>query len=124
MPLAWNTFECVYAAVVELDAGADDEIPHRARNDRFAGSCLRHDAGGEIDREAADVSASQFDLPRMESGSNLDAERADLSGDPSCASDRARPTVERRDDAAPGRRPASSGRHCHPFTVDDSLALR
>ena len=64
------------AAVVEREAGADDEVLDRARDEDLAGAGERCDACGDVDREAGDVVALDLDLSDVEAGTDLQSELA------------------------------------------------
>ena len=67
--------ERVAAAILEDEAGAGNEIAHRARYDDLAAVCRLGDAGGNVHGDTGDVIAAQFDLASMQAAAQLDAER-------------------------------------------------
>ena len=67
------------------------------------GSANDSDAGGDVDRDTGDVVASKLDLTGMDTAADLHAELAGRVADGARARDRARRTVERRDEAVAGR---------------------
>src|SRR6516162_4375846 len=66
--------ERVAAAILEDEAGAGDEIAHRARYDDLAAVCRLGDTGGNVHGDTGDVIAAQFDLASMQAAAQLDAE--------------------------------------------------
>ena len=61
-PLAGGALQGVRAAVVELEAGADDQLAHGAGDEQLAGVGQGADPGADVDRHPADVVADQLDL--------------------------------------------------------------
>src|SRR5262245_37288562 len=51
-PSLWHAFELVNAAILEADFRLRHQILDRARDQDFAGTCLRGDAGADVKREA------------------------------------------------------------------------
>ena len=74
-PRARHTFEVVAAALVELDARSDHEIPHDARDQDLAWRGAGIDARCDVHRQAAKVIAAHFALAGVQTGTELDAER-------------------------------------------------
>jgi hypothetical protein len=64
-----NALELRSAPVLELDAGAGDEIPHRLRDEDVARPCLTRDPRADRDRESGDLAvdelASERPVPRL-----------------------------------------------------------
>jgi hypothetical protein len=54
-PRFGDALELMFAAVLELESGTGHEIFDRARDQHFAGSGERRDAGADRDRDASDL---------------------------------------------------------------------
>src|SRR5207253_2121086 len=82
---------------------ADDEVAHRAGHEHLAGCRARDHARGDMHGHAADVWADHLALAGMHAGAHIDAWRAEVLPDRTCAADSARRTVERRQEAVAER---------------------
>jgi hypothetical protein len=89
----------VGSAIVEVEAGSDNQILDRARDKDLAGSGLRSDPGCDVDREAGDVIGEDFDLTDVEPGADLQPELLDLVADSGRAADRPGRAVERGEES-------------------------
>ena len=99
VPLAGDALELVLAAIVELEAGADDEVLDRARDEDLAGAGERRDPCADVDREAGDVVRLDLDLADVEPGPDLEPELGDLVADRRGTADRPGRAVEGGQDA-------------------------
>src|SRR5512132_4289452 len=100
-PGARHALELVFPAFGEHDARAGDEVGHRAGDQHLVGARERRHAGADVDRDAAYVLAGDLHLTRVQAGSDLQPEVADTFARRDRAPDRARGTVERREEAVP-----------------------
>ena len=82
---------------------------------------MRHggDAGAGMHGDAMRLSARQLDFPRVQSGPDLEAERAHRVADAAGAADRASRSVERREEAITGRVDLAPT-ECAQLTTHDS----
>src|SRR6516164_782951 len=99
MHTSGQTTQRVPAAVREAEAGAGDEIAHRARHQRLARRSHRDDAGRGVNGDATDIVFGQLDLAGMQSGAHRDAQGLDGAGDRCRATHSPRRAVERREEA-------------------------
>ena len=80
--------------ILELDAGARDEVCDGPRHEYLRRAGDRGDAGTEMDCDSADVLAAQFDLSGVNPGADFDPEGSDSVPDCAGAIDRAGGPVE------------------------------
>src|SRR3954468_19763481 len=78
-PFAGGALQRLHAAVGELEAGADDQLAHRAGNEDFARRRQGSDSGADVDRHAADVVADQLDLAGVDAGPHIQPDPLQLS---------------------------------------------
>src|SRR5262249_39540859 len=104
-----HAFERVLAAVGEVDPGADDEVLDGAGDEHLTRLRERADARADVDREPADVIADRLALAGVQAGAQLEPQSLQLVANRERAADRARRTVERREEAVAKRlhRPAA-----------------
>src|SRR2546423_11251893 len=74
MPCSGDAFELVVAFVGELHAGAHNKLCHGSRRPDFAGAGFGCDAGGDVDGDAADVIAADFDLAGVDAAADVEPE--------------------------------------------------
>ena len=87
------------AAVLELQAGAGNEVANGAGDEDLSAAGQFRDARRDVDSDAADVVAHDFDLAGMEAAAHLDAERPHPLDDCRSAAHGAGGAVERREKA-------------------------
>src|SRR2546423_14438429 len=75
MPCSGDAFELVVAFVGELHAGAHNKLCHGSRRPDFACAGFGCDAGGDVDGDAADVVAADFDLAGVDAAADVEPER-------------------------------------------------
>src|SRR5712664_4118844 len=95
-PLARDTLELARAPVVELEAGAGDEILDGARHEHLARARIGGDARTCVDGDPRDLAVDELALACVKSGSDLDPERSNCFGDRTGATDRACRAIEGR----------------------------
>jgi hypothetical protein len=80
-PAASNSFQFELAPLGKFQPRARDQVPHRARSPNFvdAGLC-GHSCGG-VNRDAGDVLTEQFDLARVQPGTDCEADPAEFIAD-------------------------------------------
>jgi hypothetical protein len=76
MPAVGDALQLVFAGVFELQPRAGGEVFHRGAHENLPCVGERADARADVDREAADVVASEFDLTGVAPGADLQAELA------------------------------------------------
>ena len=104
LPLAGHALELVDAAVVEVDAGAGDEILDGARDEHLARPGLRGDARADVDGDAGDLVVAELALARVQPGADVEAELAHrVARSRARSGSRARRAVEGREEAVAGR---------------------
>ena len=116
-------------AVVELKAGARDEVLDRPGDEHLAGQRLRGDRSSHLDGNALNVPVREQHLAGVQARANLGAERSQLAGDRAGAADRAGRAVEDRKQpvAVPDGSAAKAGElraDDVSVTVDQRLAGR
>src|SRR5262249_31028891 len=93
----------VRPTIHEAQPGARDQVFDGAGDEDLAGRGARRHPGTDVDRDASDAVVHQFALARVDPGPDLDPERADAVADGTGAADRARWSVEGREEAVPCR---------------------
>ena len=68
IPSTRKTLELERSAFGEFQAGASHEVGNDSRDQHFARLRLRHDPGGRVNRDTADVLTSYFDLAGVKTG--------------------------------------------------------
>src|SRR3954447_435805 len=97
LPIARHAPERVHATVGELDSGAGDEVGDGARDEHLARPRSGAHARADVHRDAAHISvAHQLALAGVQTGADLDAERANRVAGRARAANPSRGTVERR----------------------------
>ena len=74
MPRARDALEVVCPAILEVEAGPDDEVLDRARDEDLAGPGQGRDPCRDVDREPGDVVRDDLDLADVEAGPDLESE--------------------------------------------------
>ena len=69
------------SAILELDAGARDQVCDGSRHEDLGRAAERGDASTEMDCDSADVLAAQFDLSGVNPGADFDPEGSDAVAD-------------------------------------------
>ena len=64
-PSPGQTLQLVIATILEVDAGSDDEVRHRARDEYFACQCVSRHPSGNVHCQASDIVAADFDIPHV-----------------------------------------------------------
>ena len=77
MPFAGYALELMQTAVVESNAGADDQVLHRPRYQDFVGSGLGRHSGANVHGDAADRAVDLLTLTGVQARANLDSDLAD-----------------------------------------------
>src|SRR2546421_2458604 len=77
-PPLTNSLQLAEAAVFERDLRARDEVPDGARNEDLAGLRLRRNAGADRNRDPARLLSHQLALSRVQTGTDLESERANV----------------------------------------------
>ena len=77
MPPVGDALQFVFAGVFELQPRARGEVFDRGAHENLPGACERADPGAQVDREAVDAVAGEFDLTGVAPGADLQAELAD-----------------------------------------------
>src|SRR5437764_13783900 len=103
MPLAGDALESVRAAVREPEPRAGDEVAHGARHQDLAGPGERRDAGADVHGDPAELRPHHLTLARVETGADLEAERAHAVADRARGPHRPRRAVEGRQEAVASR---------------------
>src|SRR5438067_6035212 len=91
------------AVVIELDAGAGDEIPHSLRDQHLTRRRRCRPACGDVHRNAAELVADSLALGGVDAGTYVEPEQRRRVLDRAGAADRARGAVERRHEPVAGR---------------------
>src|ERR687898_2187827 len=71
LPGVAEALQGVGSAVLQVDAGAGDQVPDGPRDQHLAGPGGGHDAGPDMDGDAADVVAAQVELADVDSGPDV-----------------------------------------------------
>ena len=90
------------SAVLELDAGARDEVCDGSRHEYLRRAGEGGDASTEVDCDSADVLAAQFDLSGVNPGADFDPKGCESVADRAGAIDRAGGPVKGRQRAVAG----------------------
>ena len=75
------------AAILELIAAADREIPNGGRDEHFARGRGLLDAGREVYRQADDVVVGHLAFAGVQTRADLDAQIGERAAQPGCAID-------------------------------------
>src|ERR671915_2352675 len=102
LPGVAEALQCVGPAVLQVDAGAGDQVPDGSRDQHLAGPGGGHDPGAEVDGDPADVVVAQLELPGVDPGPDLDAGLAQLPAQPEGAADAPAGPVEDGQDPVAG----------------------
>jgi hypothetical protein len=94
MPSIRDTLELVLAGILEREAGARYEIPHRARDQHLSGAGEGPDAGTDVHGDVPHVFPLELNLSCVAAGTDLKPERPDRLHDGLCASNRPRGAIE------------------------------
>ena len=94
-PFAGDAGERPPAAVGEFEPGARDEVVDGLGHEHLARCGLGGDSLRDLNGDAANAIASDFNLARMHAGAGVEAERPERAHDRRRAADRARGAVER-----------------------------
>ena len=86
------------AAIGELEIGPRDEIADGARDQDLIGFGKARHPGRDMDRDPADIVALDLDLAGMHAAPDIEVERARRVDDARAAADRARRSVEGREE--------------------------
>src|SRR5918911_957838 len=97
-PLA-HALKRMLATVLEVDSRSGDEVAHGRGDEDLARPRKRRDARAGVDGDAGDLVAEQLAFARVEPGANVDPELAHRIANTDRASNRARRTVERREES-------------------------
>src|SRR5262245_27335836 len=90
-------------AVVELEAGADDQLADRARHQQLSGAGQGADPGADVDRHPEDVVAYELDLTGVDPDPDLQPDRRQFVADRGGAADRPGRAVEGGQEPVPHR---------------------
>jgi hypothetical protein len=85
----------VLAEISKVDVGPGDQVGHRSRNQDLTGRGLRHHSLRDMDGDSCEIVAVPFDLTRMKTGPDLQAECAKRAADRTGTTDRPGRTVKR-----------------------------
>src|SRR5436190_11631766 len=96
-----DAFQLTSPQRLEPEAGARDEVLHGARHEDLAASGRGADARADRQRNPGDLSFVQLALAGVDADPHLDPDGADRVQDGLRAADRARGTVERREEPVP-----------------------
>src|SRR5829696_6761046 len=99
VPFARDAFQFGGAAVGELDAGAGDEVLHRARDDRLAWAGVCRDAGADMNGDAPQRFGHAFALAGVNARPDLETELGHGRRGRAGAADRSRGAVEGSEEA-------------------------
>src|SRR5215218_3613679 len=102
LPGVAQALEGVGAAVLQGDAGAGDQVPDGPRDQHLAGAGGGHDAGPDVDGDAADVVAAQVELADVDPGPDVQPDLAQLPAEGQGAADGPAGPVEDGQDAVAG----------------------
>src|SRR5262249_27548203 len=97
-----DALQFVFAAVLELDARAHDEILDRRGNQNLAWAAQRRHPGGDMDGEPAEILAANLALSGVEPAPKPDPERPGGLDNLLGAANRPGRTVEGGHEAVPG----------------------
>src|SRR5262245_51122230 len=76
-PFLGHALERVEPAVFELEAGADGEVLHRARDEDLARGGNREDALADVYGNTREATLERLDLPGVKAGADLDSQLPD-----------------------------------------------
>lgn len=71
-PLVWYAAQRVRAAVLEADAGSEDELLDRVGHEHLARTGQRPHPGGDVDGETAQVRSDHFHLAGVDAGPRVE----------------------------------------------------
>ena len=74
LPRSGDAFELVLSSVLEVDIGACDKVLDGRGDDHLPGTGERRHPRSDVDCDAGNVVAAEFDLPSVEPGPHVDAE--------------------------------------------------
>src|SRR5581483_11262719 len=97
-PAVGHSFELMFAAVLEAQAGPGDDALHRLRDEHLAGTRHAPDPRGDVDGDAADVVPHDLDLAGVETDARLEAHALHAVHDRLAAPHRPARSVERREE--------------------------
>jgi hypothetical protein len=123
-PTPRDTFQLVFAAIVKLNARANHEILHGARDEHFARNRQRPESSGDVHGEAAEIVASYLALTGVQTHAQLDTETPGGIDDRLAAADGTSRTVERNDEAVSSCVDFPPSEHPHLFADDLIMAIQ
>ena len=85
MPGFGDPFERVNAAILERNAGADDQILDGCRREHFTRFRKSADAGADVHGDSRQIAPAHLAFPAVQTTTNLDAEATRFLGDRPCA---------------------------------------
>jgi len=88
--------------IFELELGATNQLGKRRGDEDIGSPADGADACARVDRDPSHLAARKFDLPYMDSGSDIHADRLRLLDHGTCAADGLRGNFEDREQTVPG----------------------
>src|SRR5215472_4295927 len=102
-PSLRHALELVNAAILEADSRLRHQVLDRARDQDFAGTRFRRDAGTDVKRETEHLGPAHFIFARVQPHPDLQPQRAHCLADRGCATDPGNRRAERREQSVPRR---------------------
>ena len=94
LPVAWNSLECLAAAICKAQTGASHQVFDSSRHQHFASPGKRSHSGTNVNRNATDIVAHHFALAGVQPCANINSEWVYFLGNSAGAADAARRTIE------------------------------
>src|SRR6516164_243231 len=94
LPLLGNALQGVRTEILELDAGASDQVFHRARDEHVVGAADMRNARSNMDGNSAHIVLRQLHLASMHADAHWNVEPMQLIANGAGAVNRARRSVE------------------------------
>src|SRR5262249_48166693 len=101
VPAPGHALQGMFAALLESQVGADGEVLHGSRDEDFAWLSEGAHPSTDVHRHSGDVAVLELALPRVQSGTHINAERLDAVANRAGALDRTGRTVEGREEPVP-----------------------
>lgn len=102
LPLVRDAPKCVYASIVEPQAGSGDEVTNGAGHKDFAGLSATQHARRDVHGDPGDVVTDQFNLTRVQAGAGLAAQLVQVAENGLRTTNSSRWRIENREHTVAG----------------------